>query len=141
QERDDHQEQKVEEDEDVVDPAEPAEHFVVVDPDRPDVHERNQIAEEERPFASQLMAEAAALSTLAELQYKECDRDREDAVAEALDAGRVEAVCLVIGRSCADALRLPRPRRDKHAKPEDSLTSRTRSRLEPGRSWRVTAQK
>ena len=86
-ERDPHQQQQVDQVERPIDPREAVELGVVVEPDDPDCEKAREEREVRRPKLGECMPEAV-LSRVGhlELEDQQRDRDREDAVAERLDA-------------------------------------------------------
>ena len=90
-ERDRHQEQDVQEEEEAVDANDVPEERVVVDPDDPDRYEADDVARVRGPLVEEDVSEGLTLGQVRPLeeQHEQRDRDREDAVAERLEAGRL----------------------------------------------------
>ena len=76
----------------MVDAAQTAEDAVVVQPDDSDVQEREQVGDVLRPLLPEAMGEASLPASGTELEDEQRDGDREDRVAEGLDAARGEPV-------------------------------------------------
>jgi len=88
QQRGPQQQQQVEEHQSAVGPLDLAEHRVVVDPHDAEDGEAGQIGGELRPLLDQRRPEVLAGLELRDVQFEDeqGDRDREDAVAEGLNA-------------------------------------------------------
>jgi hypothetical protein len=67
-----------------VDPVDPGEHLVVVDPDDADVGERRQVGQVRGPLGDQIPRHHPAVARGLEIEHEQCDDDGEDTVAERL---------------------------------------------------------
>ena len=90
-----HQQQEVEKGELAVHPRDQVHHRVVVHPDDPDDEEADRVGGVVRPEVAEAAPEVVRgprLGRRTDVQHEQRDRDREDAIAERLEAGGGHAV-------------------------------------------------